>query len=83
MNSESHMLILQHNKYTIHKPNQKLISKIHKLIWAIFNLELACVTGESSMGVRPCREEQGLGFGWRVRISGEFERELGLHLFPN
>jgi hypothetical protein len=50
----------------------KEISKIHKIFWVVFNLELARVTGESSTGVQPSGEEQGLGFRWRVRCSGEF-----------
>jgi hypothetical protein len=32
------MLILQHNNYKIHKLNQNVISKIHKIIWVVFNL---------------------------------------------
>ena len=62
MNSESHMLILQHNKYTIHKPNQKVISKIHKYFGSSSTLRRTT----DGLGVR-----LGEGLVRRVHSSGD------------
>jgi hypothetical protein len=43
------MLILQHNNYKIHKLNQKVISKIHKILLGRLQ---PCDERRTSVGVR-------------------------------
>jgi hypothetical protein len=64
MNFGSHVFILQQTKYTIHESNQKYFENTQ------INLSLQpwvrTCDGESSTGVRPGGEEQGLDFGRRM-----------------